>query len=664
MQAMASGDVIWLGDAGAALDSLEDRSVACAVTSPPYWRQRDYGFEDQIGREEDYREYLGRLVSVFSILRTKLREDGVFFLNVGDKYLDRYGSSHLMGLPYKLACHLRREGWKIEDILIWHKTNHMPSPAADRFTNAYEPVLVLTRGEGSIYRGRGMGKVLEVPLQQVPWKHAATFPERLVRDLFDRAALRSGDLVLDPFAGTGTTAVVARRMRGWIFPVRVRCAMVEASAEFAAIMRRRTGIRRVRRPEGDPPAWSPVEETLELPGPIDLPTRSKRGEVLLAGRAGPPFLGALATLGTEEYRSLHRADALYFLGSREWELGHLYAASMTNEIGLVLRNILAVSDGEGGWYPVCMLAAQSTMHGYRFDLDAVRADPVTEDARDWWATPFQGMLVRDPLGGREGEVEEVLSTYPDDFPALVSVRWPGGARTAERSVHPDREVELSEGLRFFCPECGAALEEPYDPLGENRCQVCGTRLWKGGRIPEVAPPPHPKEWTLPAAAPSKVSSRGNGPSLEARGGGVSKFSGMDRINRGQSPAARAAVDGEAFSLMRLYEIDQRLVYRYLTMIREARGLSVADIRRTLPPEYEHKVGHWFRGDISGSIPVPEDSARLRLILGVEDGVLRLLEDRGLFFQAVRNSPKGKNPGDFLECHSPIALQAYLRRLYL
>ncbi len=71
-------DVILHGDVFACLDKLEDNSVAVAITSPPYWKQRDYGFEGQIGQENTSEEYIGRLVIIFNKLRQKLRKDGVF----------------------------------------------------------------------------------------------------------------------------------------------------------------------------------------------------------------------------------------------------------------------------------------------------------------------------------------------------------------------------------------------------------------------------------------------------------------------------------------------------------------------------------------------------------------------------------------------------------
>ena len=66
--------------------SLPDESIHCCVTSPPYYALRDYGKENQIGREGAPEEYIGHLVSVFCELKRVLRSDGTFWLNIADCY--------------------------------------------------------------------------------------------------------------------------------------------------------------------------------------------------------------------------------------------------------------------------------------------------------------------------------------------------------------------------------------------------------------------------------------------------------------------------------------------------------------------------------------------------------------------------------------------------
>ncbi len=61
------------------LANLIDNSIDLAVTSPPYWGQRDYGFDGQIGNEKKYQTYINKLVINFNVLRDKLTSEGVFF---------------------------------------------------------------------------------------------------------------------------------------------------------------------------------------------------------------------------------------------------------------------------------------------------------------------------------------------------------------------------------------------------------------------------------------------------------------------------------------------------------------------------------------------------------------------------------------------------------
>ncbi|HIP25218.1 MAG TPA: site-specific DNA-methyltransferase, partial [Archaeoglobus profundus] len=235
-------DVILHGDVYACLEQLEDNSIAVAITSPPYWKQRDYGFEGQIGQENTPEEYIGRLVAVFNKLRQKMRNDGVFFLNVGDKYLHRYGKSHLLQIPYRLAYHMIKDGWYLEDVIIWYKPNHMPSSVKDRFTNTYEPVLVFAKSKNNIYK-KGLGNVVKIPLQQTKWKHTAVFPEKLVEEMLNRTNLNDGDIILDPFAGTGTVAVVVKKIRSDLFPKRIYSIMIEKGEIFIDIIKKRAGIK-------------------------------------------------------------------------------------------------------------------------------------------------------------------------------------------------------------------------------------------------------------------------------------------------------------------------------------------------------------------------------------------------------------------------------------
>ncbi|MBI3959590.1 MAG: site-specific DNA-methyltransferase [Chloroflexi bacterium] len=85
------------GDSARVLTTLPDGSVHCIVTSPPYYQQRDYSTQIQIGNEETPEEYVSALKQVFRECWRVLRPDGTLWLNLGDKYQD----GNLLGLPWR-----------------------------------------------------------------------------------------------------------------------------------------------------------------------------------------------------------------------------------------------------------------------------------------------------------------------------------------------------------------------------------------------------------------------------------------------------------------------------------------------------------------------------------------------------------------------------------
>jgi site-specific DNA-methyltransferase (adenine-specific) len=657
-------DIILHGDTYACLEQLEDNLIAVTITSPPYWKQRDYGFEEQIGQEKTPEAYIGRLIAIYGKLKEKLRSDGVFFLNIGDKYLGQYGKSNLLQIPYRLAYHMVKNGWYLEDIVIWFKPNHMPSSVKDRFANTYEPILVLTKSRNNIYR-KGLKNVIKIPLQQTPWRHTAVFPERLIEEMLGRVSLIDGDLVLDPFAGTGTVAYVVKEMRKRLFPKNVSTVMIERGDEFTKIIQERTGIREIKEVTSSPYFWKPVQEE-KLPdlAPNEI-LQNKNGEVFVAQNSFE-FLSALKGITTDRFKKFHRGDAIYFFGVKNWSIEDLYFVSQIFQEGYVLRNMLIIAE-KSGWYPIFMFARDSTVVAYKFYLDRVRTRPKTEEDRDWSKENFVGMKVSDISGkmSKKGWIVKVIEQYDNGFPKIVVVKWDGCA-SVEMILNPDNDESLMEGLVFKCPKCNALLEELYDPMAENLCPNCGLHLWKDlTSIPRVE---EPNEITKMAA---ELSNADYTPGeifeiekVQERKNTTSKFAELERINWGASPGARKIMLGEYFTKMRLYRVDQPTIAQYLTLLRKSKGLSVQDIIDKLPNDYKHTVGHWFRKDFGGSIPVPEDVKILKKILGVKDSLLKALERTTLKFQTVTASTKGKNPGDFIECENEENLISYLRKLFV
>ena len=111
------------GDAFSVVRGLENESVDCVLTSPPYWRQRDYsGHPDQWGQEKSVGSYVDKLVYLFSAIMPKLKPRGVVWLNLGDKRVD----GQLCGLPWMVAKDMQSDGWLLRSAVVWDKPNGMP----------------------------------------------------------------------------------------------------------------------------------------------------------------------------------------------------------------------------------------------------------------------------------------------------------------------------------------------------------------------------------------------------------------------------------------------------------------------------------------------------------------------------------------------------------
>lgn len=161
------------GDAAETLADLPDSSVHAAVTSPPYFGLRDYGEDGQIGLEGSLEEYIDALLEVADELRRVLRDDGSWWLNLGDSFAgsgrgqwtddqDRPKESYSpdagqlperettirrkskMLVPHRVAIALQDAGWIVRADAVWAKPNPTPHPVKDRLHEHKEFVFHLT----------------------------------------------------------------------------------------------------------------------------------------------------------------------------------------------------------------------------------------------------------------------------------------------------------------------------------------------------------------------------------------------------------------------------------------------------------------------------------------------------------------------------------------
>lgn len=166
---------------------VADSSVDLIVTSPPYWRKRDYGLPGQIGQEADPEEYVSALRSALREWQRVLRANGSIFLNIGDSYWRR----SLVGIPARVEEAARADGWCIRNRIMWSKDAGMPDPAKDRLAGRHEFILHLTRKATGYYydlygysekygNGSNPGDVWNISPGRSMEGHLAPFPRELV----------------------------------------------------------------------------------------------------------------------------------------------------------------------------------------------------------------------------------------------------------------------------------------------------------------------------------------------------------------------------------------------------------------------------------------------------------------------------------------------------
>ena len=231
------------------MSQLEDKSVASIVTSPPYFKMRNYGNgENELGLEKDREDYINNLINIFKECLRVLKDDGSLMVNINEKV----ENGSYQGVVHEFVYKMLKNGWRLNDTIIWLKNNpvytvgkrtncsheyifhFVKSDATDFF---YNEALVekFYDGDGSyIY---GDGKKLPKFLSGMDFtngarirtnvantgelrkqciidgsfhlNHSATYPVT-VPGLLVLLTSKEGDLVVDPFNGTGTTGEVCK----------------------------------------------------------------------------------------------------------------------------------------------------------------------------------------------------------------------------------------------------------------------------------------------------------------------------------------------------------------------------------------------------------------------------------------------------------------------
>jgi DNA modification methylase len=192
--------------------TLPGNSIDVVITSPPYWRKRDYETQGQIGQEATPQEYVTAILDALKEWRRVLRPTGSVFLNIGDTYWNR----SLVGIPGRVEAAASDDGWIVRNRIIWAKDGGMPEPAQNRLANRHEYIIHLTVTHDYYYdmfgyserfgNGANPGDIWPVSLRRNTGKHLAPFPEEIV----ERAIALACPAEVCPCCGTPRRRIVER----------------------------------------------------------------------------------------------------------------------------------------------------------------------------------------------------------------------------------------------------------------------------------------------------------------------------------------------------------------------------------------------------------------------------------------------------------------------
>ena len=217
------------------LRQLEDKSIDCVITLPPYDNLRTYG---NVGEGWNFETFKAIAVELYRVLK----EGSVMVWNVNDQ--TKNGSK--TGNSFRQCLFFMDVGFNLNDTMIWKKTNPMPQVRQPRYSQCFEYMFILSKGKPKTFNpimrktkcggknydstckniGGEHGRtekhfvvnneavdynIWEMAIAQNKTKHPAVFPEELaIRHI--KSWTNKDDLVLDPFIGSGTTAVACIKL--------------------------------------------------------------------------------------------------------------------------------------------------------------------------------------------------------------------------------------------------------------------------------------------------------------------------------------------------------------------------------------------------------------------------------------------------------------------
>lgn len=208
-----------------------DIHIQTTITSPPYYDMKDYGVEGQIGYGQKYENYLKDIKSVFEQVYQFTNNDGTLWIVIDT--FKRNGS--IVPLPFDLARSITEIGWLFQDIIIWKKDKTVPWSNNGFTQRKFEYILFFSKSkqckihkdnvrvfdtnhlkkwwvkypERYNPKGKALDEIWEFPIPvQGSWgnqyiRHFCPLPKAMVSNMI-QISTDEGDIVFDPFAGTGT----------------------------------------------------------------------------------------------------------------------------------------------------------------------------------------------------------------------------------------------------------------------------------------------------------------------------------------------------------------------------------------------------------------------------------------------------------------------------